>query len=142
MKKQKVTKILECQLTDAERIGHGTDMSTLTLEINELEEQKKSVMADYKARIDGKGADARRIAQILKQGYELREVDCEELRDYETRTVTVVRLDTGEMVSSRGMTIEEMQEAMGFAQDAEYEEVDRDQPAPDTGKIIRLVEHD
>jgi hypothetical protein len=65
-------------------------------------------------------------------------VDCEEIRDYESRTVSVVRLDTGEMVQSRGMTIEEMQEPMGFAQEAEYEDIGDEKPVPETGKIIRL----
>ncbi len=137
MKRKTIKQHLECRLTDAEKIERGAASATLTLEIGELELAKKSAADDFKARIDGKALEVKSIARTLKQGFEIREVGCEEQKDYQARTVTIIRLDTGEIVSSRGMTIEEMQEPFGFAEEAEFEESEA-RPQPEEMRIVRL----
>ena len=112
MKTKKITVPLDCELTEALRVEYGHQVATLTLEISGLEIEKKESAADYKERIDFRTAEARRLSGILKAGKEIRSVPCEQQFDFASRAVTVWRLDTGEIVSSRTMELDEMQESM------------------------------
>jgi hypothetical protein len=71
-----------------------------------LAEEKRRVAAKVKAIIE----ERERTIRALATGSEVRQVDCEERWSYDTRTVTTVRKDTGEVVGvPREMTAEELQ---------------------------------
>lgn len=126
MKTKKITVPLDCDLTEALRVEYGHQVATLTLEISGLETEKKESASDFKERIDVRTAEARRLSGILKAGKEPRSVACEEQFDFANRSVSVWRLDTGELVTSRTMELDEMQETMPL----------------EGGKIIRLGNDD
>jgi hypothetical protein len=100
---------LPCHLTDPERLQLGEQMAHAVMGGTKAEGEKKAADADFKSQTEGHYAQADRLATILNQGYELREVLCEVYRDWTAGLVVVLRKDTGEEVSSRPMTPEEKQ---------------------------------
>lgn len=67
-------------------------------ELVELEEEKKSVSSQYKARIDEIKATLNKLSNQVVDGFELREVDCEvRYHQPERGRKTIIRLDTGKV---------------------------------------------
>lgn len=106
------TMMLDCTLTDQEKIERGEALSTMVQDLKALEEEKKAVGTEFKERIDNKAFEARYLAKVIKQGYEERVVEVDEVKDHKRRVVEIFRTDTGALVSSRSMAIEDAQEEM------------------------------
>lgn len=106
---KKINRTLKCLLTEDESREMGGELAQRYSEITDLEDQKKAVTSDFKSRIDAASAEASRIARMISNGYEFREVECEVVQDYEMGEVLIVRLDTGETIERRRMTPEERQ---------------------------------
>ncbi len=108
---------LDCRLTDVEKIERGFTLSGFVQDLKILEEEKKASGQEFKEKIDSKVFDVRSLAKIIKQGFEIRLVEVVEERDYIRCTVSIVRTDTGEIVSTRSMAVEDAQEEMAFDDD-------------------------
>jgi len=111
---EQTTEYLKCILTEAEIKEAGAALARRYSEITNLEEQKKSVTSDFKAKIDAATAEASLLARQIQNGYEFRQIDCEIQRVWEDKTVQTIRLDTGEIVKTRPMTADELQDRLAF----------------------------
>ena len=110
------TMMLDCKLTDEEKIERGMSLSTIVQDLKTLEEEKKVVGTEYKERIDNKAFEARHFAKVIKQGFEERVVEVDEIKDHARRVIETFRTDTGALVSSRSMALEDSQENL-FSED-------------------------
>lgn len=108
----KTRETLKCLLTEGELREAGSNLARQYSRVAELEDEKKSVTSDFKARIDHATVEASILARMIQNGYKFRTVDCETIWDFDSKTVSVVRQDTGETVRSRTMTPDELQEAL------------------------------
>lgn len=104
-----VTKSLPCILTDAERLQFGADLARESNLLQEAEDRKKAVGSQLKAEIEEHRAKANLKAALISAGYEYRDIECQEIWEYELGMVTIWRNDTGEVVSTRAMTKGEQQ---------------------------------
>ena len=85
----------------------------------DLERQFESIRADFKGRISTQEALVDRGMRIIRDGYEMREIDCElRFHSPKHRMKTVVRLDTFEEVETGRMTESECQEILPFDESA------------------------
>ena len=100
---------LKCVLTDDEIRRYGIAQARANAEIARAEEELQSVKSQYKSRIDAAAATRNDMAQRINNGYEFRQVECQEHWDYGSNVITVFRTDTWETVSRRTMTRDEMQ---------------------------------
>lgn len=103
---------LKCVLTETEIKAAGAQLARSYSEITDLEDQKKSSASDFKARIDGSTAQASILARKIQNGYEFRDIECEEVWNWDEKSVDVIRLDTFEVVKSRTMTAGELQQGL------------------------------
>lgn len=103
------TELCKCMLTKEEKLDYGQAMADAQAERTALEGQLTSVKKEYQGKIDAATATAERLGGIIRSGYEFRTTDCEQVMNWSDKTVKVIRLDTGEVVSSRRMTEEEKQ---------------------------------
>lgn len=87
-------------------------MAQSVMERQEAEDGLKSVQAQFKSRIAIAQETINGCAQKITSGFEMRLVDCEIFRDVERNKVIVTRMDTGEEVETRAMTIEERQQKL------------------------------
>jgi len=77
-----------------------------------LENEKKAVSKDYASRIELTQGAISASSNTYRQGWEVREVECSEIMDYERGEVRWVRLDTMEVYKRRKMTQDELQYAL------------------------------
>ncbi len=110
--RNKTKEYLKCILTEPEIKESGAQLARTYSEITDLEDQKKSLVSDFKAKIDGATASASILARKIQNGYEFRNIECEEWWDYECKVLEVMRLDTGEVIKSRPMTTDELQKKL------------------------------
>lgn len=103
---------LKVILTDKEIREAGSSLAMLYAQISTLEDDKKTSASDFKARIDAASAQATVQSNLIRNGYDYKDIDCEEIWDYDEKVVSVVRLDTGEQIRSRIMTAKELQQGL------------------------------
>ncbi len=100
---------LKCLLTDDEKMERGAALAEHVQAIEVLNEEKKASAATFKTKIDIHTLEASGLSTALHDGYEYRAIKCTTQKNYETRTITVIRTDTGEFVETRPLEIHEMQ---------------------------------
>lgn len=114
---RKTVESLRCQLTPEEQRLKGLDLAQQEKAIYDKEQEKKRAAEAFKEEIELLTRTMTTSAQILRQGYEYRPIEVEEIYDYATGSVRKKRTDTGEIIDERAMTPEERQ--MTFVADAE-----------------------
>ncbi|MFO7596042.1 MAG: hypothetical protein R6W92_06820 [Desulfocurvibacter africanus] len=107
------------EFTEDEMKKLAETMSAQHLLAGQLEDEKKSVQQSYKLKIDSAMASAMDAAGKYRDGYEMRDHECERVYDYESDPpmVRFVEVDTGKEIVSRRMTHEELHRPLpGFEQ--------------------------
>lgn len=108
-KKVYTSEYCKYDFTEDDKKEIAQKMAMKTLESGELEQQKKSVMTGFKNKIEAADLVARECANHLKDGYEMRSIECEVIRDYDDGVIRYVRVDNGECVRTDDITHEERQ---------------------------------
>lgn len=85
------------------------DKARALSEKDQAESEYKSVKKMFDARIAAADSQAKLCSEHYRNGYEYRYVECEKVTDYGMNELSVVRLDTGEVVFSRSLTEDEKQ---------------------------------
>ena len=105
---------LPCKLTASEKLLKSDQMAKAHKEIVKLEAEKKLSGQQLKSSIDARKGELALLAREIETGEELRPVECKERPRYQDLMVDTIRLDTGEVVSSRGMEPAERQKALDY----------------------------
>jgi len=115
----KVTMLLPCELTDDEWVARSRDLASLEAILADAEAAEVEAADEYKARkkrlaaeTQTKRANVARLAQIVRTRSEERNVEVKTETDFEASRVQTVRVDTGEVVSTRPMTETDRQREM------------------------------
>lgn len=106
------TEYLKCKLTNEEKKRISEDMAQACETIAKLTDDAKAVAAQFKSDIAKSEAIMKQAAQKIRNGYEMRQVDCEIEKYFNTGYIVCRRLDTYEEVYRRPMTSEEHQPAL------------------------------
>lgn len=104
-----IKKMLRVNLTTEERAQLAERMAEHQADLQRLVDEKKQITKEFASRIELVQGNIRQESSTYLQGWELREVQCSEVTDKRAGFLTVVRLDTGEEVSRRKLTTEEME---------------------------------
>lgn len=119
--------------TDDELRSLGDELANETMNLQNLESEKKSVVSQYKSKADEIKAKIQTISANIAARREFRWTDCEvRFNEPKTGKKTVVRLDNGSTVEVANMTPEEMQLKINLP-----EAVDKE-----TGEIIQAKNED
>jgi phenylalanyl-tRNA synthetase alpha subunit len=110
--KKKETRNLKTMLSAEELAERADGLAQATQEVERLEEEKKAAASQYKSQIEEATGRRNKLAGIVSSKSEWRQVDVELTFDYENKTVSVVRLDDGEVVQERAMFHEELQKQL------------------------------
>ena len=107
--KQVYTKMLRVDLTAAEKREAAEAMARAVQDLRAIEADKKKVVDDFKAKEAACHAALVTNANLGRDGYDMRDVMCEELRDFSKGTLTVTRTDTWEVIEERELKGDEKQ---------------------------------
>lgn len=140
---------LRYDFTATETHDHALELAKKNQELAQLEDQKKSVISSYKARIDEVQARINALSEKVTTGWETRDIECRvAYHQPQEGKKTIFRTDTGKKVSVEAMTDyewnlfnqakDEPKETDAFpddTEDADYEETDAKE-LPDSRKQI------
>ena len=116
------TKRLPVKLTQDELIIKGRELAEMETTLSSLKEEKKESAKGFSQKVDSAQNKVGELAHVINTKEEYREVEVERVRDENEMKETVVRKDTGEVVSERLMTPAERQKVMQFPKSAESHE--------------------
>ncbi len=102
---------LDVDLTTVEIAAKSKELAGLVARYDDEDAHRKDVARTLKTKLDTTGADLRKAARCVSTGKEQRPVECEESYNVALKTVEVIRVDTGEVVSSRAMAAGEVADA-------------------------------
>lgn len=111
-KVEKVIRKLQCKLTLDEFEARADALAKTHDEAATLEAQRKATADDYKSRIAGVDAEASRLSSIVRNKSEPRDIECDEVWDWECDEYRVIRNDTFEVITCRKLRPEEKVEQM------------------------------
>jgi hypothetical protein len=97
----------EFDLTTVELLDVGNKLGELDVEGEQIDAQKKTVMAEFNAKLKRISAEVKRHTMMLRTGTEVRPVECGVF--YEGGMRRLVSIETGELIEEREMTNEEKQ---------------------------------
>ena len=103
------SRFLKYILTRDELHDLGNTMARKVTERDALEDE---ITSTYAAKINAAQAEAHQAARLIQNGYDMRQIDCEEESDFTHQTIRITRLDTGEIVEERTMTNYELQQSI------------------------------
>ncbi len=95
--------------TEAEKKEIAIKMAQQVANLKQAEDDKKAVMSDYKSRIDGIQAGVNSAATKLNNGYEMRQIECEIVPNWDRKIWEYKRTDTGEIIKEKNMSSEDLQ---------------------------------
>ncbi len=108
VKEKEFRDVLRCELTKEELDDLAGSLAEQQLELQELEEQKKAVTKDFAGKIEAVQARIRSGSNTFRQRWEMREVECVEVKNFESGELYSKRLDTGEVIKRRKLTSAEL----------------------------------
>ncbi len=100
---------LPCDLTEDELRARGDRLASLQRERTSIEEEKKTVLAEFRGRTKRIVQELNEVALQVATKSEDREVECHEVPVDGRLIVAVIRKDTGVEVETRPMKDEERQ---------------------------------
>ncbi len=103
-KELKEYRTLSCPLNDEELKEKGATMAAKRALLNKTIDAKKSTASAYKSEIDGINADLDSLASAIREKQEMRSIECVWRRDDGRGLMTLLRTDTGTVLSTRAMT--------------------------------------
>jgi hypothetical protein len=106
------TRKLPVKLTEDEITQRGRGMAKFESDRIKLMESKKAAAADFKAKIDLCGESLSKLSRAIETGEEDRDVECEWNKDFVRKVADLVRMDTGEVVETRPLDADELQEKL------------------------------
>ena len=105
----KSEELLECVLTEKELLDKGGQLSKKNQERDRLEDEKKTITSEFKAKVDSCNAEIAKLALVVSSGRESRKIRCEtRYNTPEHGMKSLVRLDTEETVKIESMSISEL----------------------------------
>ncbi len=115
IERKDVFRNLKCNFTQEERLKIGDQMANAIRERTRLESEFASIKKQYSSDIAKQEAEVTSLAERLNTGWEMRRVECLEVKDFNNGTVRVYRKDLGIFdenqlfIEERPMTAEERQ---------------------------------
>lgn len=126
-------KELPVKLTLEERLAAGNELCEALAEYDKVEAEKKIATRGFNEKLGGINARIGTLSRKYHDGEELRDVECEQIKDIVAKTVRVIRLDTFEQVGeTRNLSDWELQtELPGIPEASSDPDADQEPAAGD-----------
>ncbi|MDR4483865.1 MAG: hypothetical protein R3B95_11740 [Nitrospirales bacterium] len=110
-RKRYIERDLPCKLTNEELLSIGKRLGALSDECEKRAVEKAAFNKELKEQEEKAQDEMSVLRRELRTGIQPRIIECEERHDFERGAVTIMRLDTGEIVEERTMTLADRQVA-------------------------------
>lgn len=124
-KKQKFEKLfLKYEYSAEERTDIAGLLAAKTQTLDRVRDDKKAAAAQFKSQEDQIQAEINDAAKKYSNGFDMRDIECEVVMDYENGIVRYYRTDNGLMAQERKMTNGERQQRLDEVDVDPVEEAD------------------
>lgn len=96
---------LSCPLTKRELLSRGDRLAHIELEIARLKSERSALSADAKKLADERAV----LSNVIERKSERRVVPCEWRKLFDENRVVLVRLDSGDIIDERPLTVDDRQ---------------------------------
>ena len=97
------------KFNEEEKRELASELAQGVAELQQKEDDKKAIMSDLKSQIDSLNAKTNGLAGKMNNGYEMRHIECEVIRDFAKHEIRYLRIDTGECVRTKKMSQEDLE---------------------------------
>lgn len=125
-KREKVRKFAIYYFNQEELLDIGKNVGRKVQESKALEDQKKAVTSDFKARIDSVDAEINLMSTHLQTGFCHKDYECYLVRNYTTHTREYWDVNTSELITTEKLTPEDYQMKLDLEESEK-----KNQPADD-----------
>jgi hypothetical protein len=105
-------RLLACQFSDAEVLDLARELGRTLADIQTEHAKQASVKRELQARMAQLEAKATELAEKVRRGEEMRDVEVMVVLDYTEGRVDTFRTDTGQTIHTRPLTNEERQQRL------------------------------
>jgi len=109
------TQYTKYKFTEVEKGEIAKELARSVSRKEELEDQKKAAVAEFKSGIEAEELSIKSDARKLRNGYEMRYIECRAEYDYDRKEIKWYRLDTGEFVKADRMSADDLQMELDMA---------------------------
>jgi len=114
MEERKFNRLLKVSFTPPEKIEMSEQIASAIRNLKKVQDDLATVKAQFQSKIKEHEAEIASLSERINSGWEMRNVGCREVRDFNTGSVYVFRDDTEELIEERAMTAEERQPELPF----------------------------
>lgn len=108
-KREKVSKSAMYYFNGEELLQIGKDISQQLSDLRQLENQKKAIVSEFKAKIDAKTSEININSGYIQNGFCYRTYDCYLVRNFEEGNREYYNSHTGELVATEKLTPDDYQ---------------------------------
>ena len=108
------TKILKCELTQAEVLVAADELARALDELHSAQSETESLKRQMKAKEAALEARITEKQLLVRNKYDFRKVECRNVLDFNTLEAYTLRLDTNEEIERRPLTMDEKQGSLPF----------------------------
>ena len=119
------TKSLPVRLTEQELLQKSAELASTVQDYATEESRQVDIKAQLKAKLTELDARRTQLASVVARREEYRDVRCEIVANTKTLLAQIVRTDTGEVIQTRPLTMEERQMVLPLAPHAKATEIAR-----------------
>jgi uncharacterized protein YjhX (UPF0386 family) len=123
---KKGTEYLKYTFTPEEKAVHADDLARGLSDLGQLKIKKKQLVKEVDSDIADAEKSIAQLATYVKDGYKYQYIEVEIEYDYTTRKKTITRTDTGVVVRTVPMTVDELQKVFDFQPDPQNLSRDKD----------------
>ena len=100
---EKEERSLKVNLTNDELLAFGIELADAEAKKTSLADELQEVKSRYKSEIDEVDSRINNIGGVIRCKYQFRKVECEKTLNFSKGIVSVMRMDTAEIVETREM---------------------------------------
>lgn len=122
IEREETNERLKCYLTDGEKLECADVLAKKMNEREIKQDEFDSIKKQFSGEISTLDNEIKNAQRLYYDGYEFRLIACQVERDYNTKTYTLTRVDTGEVVETRPLRPSEMQRKLLLDEQARMRE--------------------
>jgi len=111
-------------LTQDEFEQRAAELAAVNQELEALDRNRKAAASGFKGQIEKAQGRLSKLVLIVAKRAEYRDVNCSQRINPDAKIVEIVRSDTGEIVDTRALTSQDLQDSLIFLN----EQADRPEP--------------
>lgn len=101
-------RLLPVSLNEDETKNYALKLADICAKRKAVEEERKKAAGEFNQKIKATNETIQDLVDAIQNGFEEKEVECDERKNLENNTMETIRLDNNEIIDTRELTADEM----------------------------------